>query len=712
MYHFSSTTGERPITFRHFARKNYALFAALGREVQIGVLSVATLSTAAPALAASHTGGAGMDCASCHNHDDMTVIGDTIAADPIDDILLNEATAVASRAPMTAKVAARTVMTFSREDIAAAGVTSLNDLVKLCAGVDVRQRGAFGVQTDISIDGGTFDQITILVNGINVSSPHTGHLSADVPVTAQDIERIEVLEGAAARIFGTSAFTGAINIVTRREAREVNVHAYGGMYGYAGGEARLSLGDSSKALGHLSGGYTRSDGATPNSDFQSARAFLQGEIRQSWGTLDYQAGYSNKPYGANTFYGASSTDQWERNERWMTAMRLNAHTGRLHLQPAFYYNRWNDHYQWHKGSPAGENFHKVDVYGLTLNSWVDWTTGSVQHKTAFGIEVRNEGIRSSKLGDPLPADNHVPETDSEEARYTHAANRTNISGFLEHNILLSHWTLSAGLLANLNTALDARWRFYPGVDIAYRPDSHWGLFASWNMALRMPTFTDLYYSGTGIEGTRNLRPEHTNDLSIKVAWSTRSITADASLFYSHKTDMIDWVVAAPDPARPEAGDADPDDPKTWTYRSGNFTLDNLGIRAGAAWMPRQLWGTQFPLRRLGVQFCHINEDLSYPTPILASKYAQEYVRNKVVVNADTRLFGIRHAGELDLNLSYRYCDRVANESYGLVDARLAWESQHYSLYVDAHNLLDATYHDFTFIRQPGIWVVAGARVRF
>lgn len=739
MYHFSSPKGCKPLTFRHFGRKGYSLFAALGHEVKVGVLSVATLSTAASALAAGN---------------DETMVtkaeaNDSTATTAATSIELEAANVSASRIPMAANVAARTVMTFSRDDIAAAGVTSINDIVKLCAGVDVRQRGAFGVQTDVSVNGGTFDQITILLNGVNISSPHTGHLSADFPVTAQDIERIEVLEGAAARVYGTSAFTGAINIVTRKEQRSVAVHGYGGMYGYGGGEARLSL-PYKHWHNHFSGGYTRTDGATDNSQFSASRAFWQGQYFAPNVQLDYQLGYSYKPYGANTFYGIASTDQWESNERWMGAVKARTEVGRLHMEPSVAWNRWYDHYQWHKDSPAGENFHQVDVYSLGLNNWIDWNTFStrsgaeVNEKTSFGIEMRNEGIRSTKLGEPLeesqwhvahlgPADHFsAPASLGEGAAapdvyYKFAANRTNISGFLEHNVILSHWTVSAGVLANMNTALDTRWRFYPGVDVAYRPTMRWSLFASWNMALRMPTFTDLYYSGTGIEGTRNLRPEKTNDLTLKAAYALPCFQADASVFYSHKTDMIDWVVLADNPtANPDDETIDAADPKNWVYRSGNYELDNLGVRINAAWLPRQLWGEAFPLRKVGVQYCYINEDLSYPVPVLASKYAMEYVRNKLVASADVSLFRVKNRlpknhvpvsrplghSALNLSLSYRYCERVASESYGIVDARLSWDAPHYSLYVDAHNLLDTEYYDFSYIRQPGIWIVGGAKITF
>lgn len=735
--------GSAPFVFRHFAGKGWSLFAAMGREVKIGVLSAATLTVAAAAHASS--------AHSPSLAEDGAAKADSISGDDATALALGEAVALAQHAPMPAAMAARRVMAFSRADIAAAGAQTVGDIVKLSAAVDVRQRGPHGMQADISVGGGTFDQVTIMLNGINITSPHTGHLSADFPLSALDIERIEILEGAAARSAGPTAFTGVVNIVTRREHGGANVAAAGGMYGYADAGLRISA-SARKATGHLSGGYTRSDGATQNSAFQAARAFWQGTmVTRSGATIDAQLGYSYKPYEANTFYGSASTDQWECNERWMGAMRLNAVAGRLHITPTLSWNRWYDHYQWHKGSPAGENFHRVDTYALGIDNWIAWKGG----RTAFGVEARHEGILSTKLGEPLEesaweevgglsrhtrgsanaAESAAKTTESaaESTKsaaesgqsttqyYKYAAGRTNLSAHLEHNIIAGQWSISAGVLANMNTALDTHWRFYPGVDMAWHGNGGWAVYASWNMALRMPTFTDLYYSGTGIEGTRDLNPERTNDASLKAAYTRGAWAVEAGAFYSHKSDMIDWVVYTDEHTRPDGTVADPAE---WTFRSGNYTMDHYGVRANVAWHPQQAWGAAFPLRKVALQYAWTGEDIHRSRDILASKYAMEYVRQKWVVSADGTLW--RHqchsqgrsadwrSGRLALAVAYRWVDRTGsgNASYGILDARLSWEGSRLTLFADADNVLDTQYADFSYIPQPGIWITGGINLKF
>ena len=666
---------QKSFRFKHFSRKGYALFACMGREVLIGTLSVATLS---------------------HAKAESISIRPEVAEDTLSrsELRLDEVVVTGSRAPLTLQESAKIVSVITRDDIHRAAAESINDILKLATGVDVRQRGGFGVQTDISVRGGNFDQITILLNGVNISSPHTGHLSADFPVSPEDIERIEVLEGPAARVYGTSAFNGVINIVTRQTGNGAQVHLVGGQYGYAGGNASIGA-----TLGtfhsQLSGGYTRCDGATPNSDFSSTRLFYQGNATIGSNVkVNGQVGYSYKPYAANTFYGASSTDQWESNERWMAAVGADIQWGRIHLSPQLYLNRWYDHYQWHKDNPAGENFHKVESKGASLNAWMESLLG----RTSLGFEVRDERIRSTKLGKLLSEDEwqatggHDGENDK---FYKYRDQRANVSAFLEHDVLLKQWTVSLGLMANLNDGLDTKWRFYPGIDVSYRPTEAWKLFVSWNMGLRMPTFTDLYYSGANIEGNSELKPEKTTDYQIGGRYTTRGFIAEVQGFYSHKKNMIDWVTYN-----------DANKVSDGIFHSVNFQMDNKGAEINLQMLPRQLWGENALVRKIGVQYSYIYEESEYDVDVIMSKYAMDYLRHKVIVSADSKIWK-----NLNLSLSWRWQDREGknNPAYALLDGRLSWDTAKWSAYIDGSNIFDKKYYDYVSIPQPGSWFRFGVR---
>ncbi|MCD8261269.1 MAG: TonB-dependent receptor plug domain-containing protein [Bacteroides sp.] len=189
---------------------------------------------------------------------------------------LEEVEITGSRAPLTLNEAARMVTVLSRQEIETAPVQSVNDLLKYAVGVDVRQRRDMGIQTDITIRGGTFEQITILLNGININNPQTGHHTTDFPVDIHDIERIEILEGPASRVYGTSAFTGAINIITRTvQENNLSLHISGGQHGFFTGGT--SLGYRKKSVTTwVSGRYSRSDGYIRSSDFETQQGYYRG----------------------------------------------------------------------------------------------------------------------------------------------------------------------------------------------------------------------------------------------------------------------------------------------------------------------------------------------------------------------------------------------------------------------------------------------------
>lgn len=225
------------------------------------------------------------------------------------------------------------------------------------------------------------------------------------------------------------------------------------------------------------------------------------------------------------------------------------------------------------------------------------------------------------------------------------------------------------------------------------------------MALRMPTFTDLYYNtqGANIEGNKNLKPEKTSDLQLGTRYTGRGFIGELQAFYSHKTDMIDWVTT-PDYYKEKTPGV-----KTYIFHSVNFKSDNVGIDLNLQFLPQEIWGSRCPLRKVAVQYSWLNESSKYDVEVMQSKYAMEYLRNKLVISADGRI-----VSKLNLGLSWRLHDRVGgnNPSYALVDGHLSWDAKHYSLFAEATNLFNRHYYDYISIPQPDFQFQAGVKVRF
>lgn len=663
---------ERPavITWKQFANKGYSAFASLHRQVRIGVLSVATLGVAAAAQAQRQS-------SPVVSYEEENIV---------EEEELAEVTVSGTMAPLTQLQSARIVSVLSRQEIEQAAVQSINDLFKLVTGVDVRQRGGFGIQTDISIDGGTFDQVTLLLNGIDIGNPQTGHLSADFPVSISDIERIEVLEGAASRVYGGQSFGGAINIVTKHESgRNLELAARGGSFGTGEGEARFSLA-TGKVSNRISGGGGRSDGGTLNSSWRKGQLFYQGDYEDSSFKLDWQFGFSKKSYGANTFYSANYPDQYERNQRLMTSVSAET-KGRFHFTPQVFWNRSYDNFELVRGTTFGENFHRSDVYGVKAGGHFDWRLG----KTAVSALLRHENILSTNLGCNLRP---------EGSFYTWSDNRTTVSFSLEHNILLRRWTISAGLMASMTSAIDHRFRFYPGIDVAYRPTSRWKLLFSYNKGFRLPTFTELYYKSPTHEGNRDLKAEHNHSLSLGAEHRWNGAEASVKGFYHRGTQMIDWVMYSADDI----------------FHTASFDLDNVGVQVQGKIAFPELLGRDTWMRSLSMGYTYIHQKKHDAEGVVKSNVAMEYLRHKFVASLSHRIYN-----RLSMSWDFRWQERVGSyvsdgklvgyHSYAMLDAKMQWDAPRYQLFVQATNITNHRYYDLGSVPQPGIWVMAGARFR-
>ena len=186
--------------FKRFARKSYSVFNSIHKAVTIGVLS-------GSALISAHA-------TSVEPAEQIMV---HTSLDSIPPTELDEVVVTASRVELPLNLAARQVTVISRQEIERAPVRAIEDLLNHVAGVDILQRGPHGAQADISLRGGAFDQTAILLNGINLTNPHTGHYSFNLPINLSDIERVEIVQGPSSLVYGASAFAGGVNIITRKD---------------------------------------------------------------------------------------------------------------------------------------------------------------------------------------------------------------------------------------------------------------------------------------------------------------------------------------------------------------------------------------------------------------------------------------------------------------------------------------------------------------
>jgi iron complex outermembrane receptor protein len=321
--------------------------------------------------------------------------------------------------------------------------------------------------------------------------------------------------------------------------------------------------------------------------------------------------------------------------------------------------------------------------------YLDWAAG----RTALGGELRNEDLVSGNLGEPLSETHHISGTDRE---YTLGVNRTNISAYLEHNLLLKHLTISAGLVAVKNTWSNMNMTVYPGIDVSYRPTPAWTLHASCNTSLRMPSFTEMYYKLQGYKADPHLKPEEMTAIEVGTNVQYSIFNVQCTAWYHHGRNMIDWIM-----------DTSLGDDAVW--QSVNHTkVNSIGAELSAK--------LKIDNGQLTISYSYINQEKEQEANIV-SQYALEYLRHKLVASAHVPII-YRLAADVNL----RWQDRVGQytdfsgrvndyQPYALVDARLAWTEPKWKLYLEANNLLDKSYADYGHVEQPGRWIIAGFAIQ-
>lgn len=575
-------------------------------------------------------------------------------------------------------------------------VQSIDDLLETISGVDIRQRGVGGTQSDVSIRGGSFDQVLILLNGVNITDPQTGHYNLDIPVELSDISRIELLQGSAARLYGPNAFSGAINIITNAKGENsASVQLTAGSYGTFTQNISGRLG-SNKVATFLSFSNKSSDGYMSNSDYKIRNVFSQTTLTtDKVGKFDLQLAYQQKSYGANAYYSFAYPNQFDHTQTFLAALSWNYSTNAFSLAAQAYARKHYDRFELFRDSirvkPAWYTAHNYHVTDVTGAKFALTHLGSFA-KTTLGVDVRNEHIFSNALGVvlPLPKENRFSPANS----FTKSDNRLLTTAFADISKNIQRFNVALGASTTYNNRYD--WLWFGGGDVSYNVSDNLRLYASANTAVRLPTFTDLYLQNSIQKADPDLLPEKSTSFEFGTKFDKSNLKLNGSAFYRIGRNVIDWVKF----------------PASTKWESKNLAdVNAFGTDVSADYF----FKTGF-VKKLSLAYSYLTLDKHAVT--FDSKYALDYLRHKAVLtlnhtvvnklSAQWKLSYNDRAGDF---VDFSSSQKTSYQPFTMIDIRLMWTDRYYEVFADGNNLLDANYADYGGLAQPGINFNVGVRVK-
>jgi iron complex outermembrane receptor protein len=550
----------------------------------------------------------------------------------------------------------RQVMVIGRERLESAPQPSIASSLA-AAGADVQSRGPLGIQSDLGLRGGTFQQTLVLVDGFRCNDPQTGHHNMDIPFPLEALDRIEVVNGPASSAHGADAFGGTVNLVTRKpEETFISGRLAGGGFGTA--SAALTAGGTTGGLGEIfSLEGARTDGFMRDRDSLSGSASSRSTITTPAGSTSVLLGINRKDFGAYDFYTPGlgyASREWTRT--YFSGLTQNIPVGGALVSLSGSFHRHDDRFLLDEDIPGmTENVHQTRIW-----------TGSAQISgkpvdqlsMAVGAEAAGDGMESSTLGDHWRPRQGL----FGEANYE-IVNGLNILGGLRHDRTAGTGTYSPSGGASWWATKYSRLRLHTA------------------KSFRIPSFTELYYSDKKKTNTGNpgLLPEEAVSYEAGVDFlAPNQTTVSFTAYQRRQQETIDWI--GPTRKGPWRAVNSEDMRFTGTETTVRTALGTGEISAGFS----QSW-SRYSLDAY-------------------SKYALTYPDRtwKAGITSPRFMGMVASAG-------FQYRHRRFGDETTLLDCRIARQFGNLTAYVEGTNLLDRKYEDPVGVAQPGLWLGGGIK---
>ena len=593
-------------------------------------------------------------------------------------ISLEEVTVVSSpRIELELFESSKTVQVVSKEEIINSPANNVAELLQQVAGIDIRRRGTSGMQADLYIRGGGFDQTLLLIDGIKVEDPQTGHHTMNMALPIEVIGRIEIIKGAASRIYGQNAFTGAINIITSKVAEDmVSIKLEAGSYEQQNASVTISkkIQDQS-VLFHYSN--NSSEGHKYNTDYKNENYFLKNSFQIKGQLINMISSFNERKFGANGFYASpEAIDQYEETQASLLGFSTKIVKENLIIKPKLYWKRNQDMYVYLRHNPAVyRNLHISNKVGFEVNGSYKSELGS----TGFGLDVSSVKLSSNNLGN---------------------RNRTMVNLFLEQQVKFADEKidLTPGVafsyFSDVSTNMNYQSNFfrnffaYPGLDIGYQINDDIKFYSNIGYTYRVPTYTDLYYTSPTTIGNDNLNPEKALTQEFGARYDKNGLNINFVVFNRDASDVIDYVKnieSAP-----------------WEA----FNIREINTTGYEVDLSYDFYLGAFLKQSINIGYTNIKDDLKQ-TDFGFSRYALNSLKNHI-----TTSYSFEIKKNLNSSIVYKYAERSFGENYSVMDLKLNYTLKNYKISLTGNNLFDAIYSETNLVEMPGRNILVGLNVKF
>ncbi|HCY97233.1 MAG TPA: TonB-dependent receptor, partial [Polaribacter sp.] len=470
----------------------------------------------------------------------------------------------------------------------------------------------------------------------------------------------------AARVFGQNAFTGAINIVTKKRlSNTVSANIEAGSFGQLNGS--LTVGKefkNSAIIAHV--GVLTSDGYRKNSDYNNYNYFLKGVFNKKQQPIEVVATFFDKKFGAQNFYTpeAYGFNEYEETQNSLLGVSTTFKTDKFKITPRAYWKRGQDIFLLKRDDPSFyRNLHITNKAGVEVNAAYTSNYGI----TGFGIDVSRVAISSNNLGD---------------------RDRKMANLFLEHRFKFAEGAIDITPGIAVTYFSDFKFHAFPGLDLGIVVSENLKVYGNLGVTYRIPTYTDLYYKDASTNGNPDLKPEEAFAQEIGLKYNSKRFTSSLAFFNRDATNLIDYV-------RTNTTDS--------KYTATNITKVNTkGFELNTAY--------RFKINNLNqmVSFGYnfLDDDILDQNKDL-SRYSLNTLKHQFITRFTSKLFK-----NISQNIIYRHSERAIGTSYNVWDASVNVAFKSFNLTVTANNIFDAAYIESGFVPMPPRSILLGVRYGF